>query len=91
MTGESWAEVIARPIIAEQPLAVLYFVSYILVTSIVLMNVVIAVLLEKMVTEDESDDEEGDDDDDGFDGQMTLAAQAGVARWFPTSARWATS
>ena len=44
MTGESWAEMVARPIMDEYASAALYFVSYILVTSIVLVNVVMFVV-----------------------------------------------
>ena len=74
MTGESWAEMVARPIMDEYASAALYFVSYILVTSIVLVNVVIAVLLEKMVEQDEDDDDE--DEDGGGGGALAPAGGA---------------
>lgn len=56
LTGESWAEMIARPLLlgSNPRIAVgpaLYFASFILVTQVVLVNVVIAVLLDKFVTE----------------------------------------
>mmetsp|Transcript_35322 Transcript_35322/g.42525 ORF Transcript_35322/g.42525 Transcript_35322/m.42525 type:complete len:824 (+) Transcript_35322:131-2602(+) len=57
MTGDSWAEAVARPIIDTYPHAAIFFVSYIILVGIVLVNVVIAVLLEKMV-------DSGDDEDD---------------------------
>eukprot|EP00854_Cymbomonas_tetramitiformis_P021669 gene21669-26063_t len=51
MTGDSWGE-IARPIIDEFPHAAIFFVTYILIANIVLVNVIIAALLEEMVGED---------------------------------------
>ena len=64
MTGESWAEMIARPLVDAYPLSSLYFVSYILIVGLVLINVVVAVLLEKMGGADEDEYEEGDKEDD---------------------------
>jgi len=51
LTGESWSEAVARPIIFAdgQVLASIYFVSYVIICGIVLVNVAVAVLLEKMV------------------------------------------
>jgi hypothetical protein len=51
LTGESWSEMVARPTIFGE-LSVsgsLFYVSYILVCGIVLINVVVAVLLDKMM------------------------------------------
>lgn len=63
MTGESWSEMIARPCIRKDgPLGSFYFVSYVLVTMFVLVNVVIAVLLEKLMG-----DVMGTDEDDTYD------------------------
>ncbi|KAK3263980.1 hypothetical protein CYMTET_27252 [Cymbomonas tetramitiformis] len=62
MSGDSWAEAIARPCVAEYPLASLYFVSYILVADLMLVNVVVAVLMEKFV--DTAGDEEENDAED---------------------------
>ena len=60
LTGESWSEAIARPLMEQSPMvAAFYFISFILINGIVLVNVVVAVLLEKMV-DDEDDDEEED-------------------------------
>merc|ERR1719482_2437952 len=61
LTGESWAEAIARPVFSDFDDAVglrrlgsaLFFVSYVIVTSFVLANVVVAVLLDKMQAPDE--------------------------------------
>ena len=61
MTGESWAEMVARPLVDAYPLSALYFISYILVVGLVLINVVVAVLLEKMGG---VDDEEPSDEDE---------------------------
>jgi len=57
LTGESWAEAVARPLIFGQSPRnafgpALFFTSFILVTQIVLVNVVVAVLLDKFVTDD---------------------------------------
>lgn len=56
LTGESWSEAVARPVIwnfFDKPLYALgcgfFFVSYVLITAFVLTNVVVAVLLDKMV------------------------------------------
>eukprot|EP00854_Cymbomonas_tetramitiformis_P010731 gene10731-12698_t len=67
MTGDSWATAIARPIIDEYPIAAIYFVSYILISNIMLVNVVIAVLLDKMVAPDEDDEDEDNGDDTSSD------------------------
>lgn len=67
LTGESWSEVITRPMLhttdVTQAAGVsLFFVSFNLVNGVVLINVVIAVLLEKMVDDEKHDApaEEGD-------------------------------
>jgi len=53
MTGESWAEAIARPVIYGYSTVAggFYFVSFVILTQMVLINVVVAVLLDKMVEE----------------------------------------
>ncbi len=57
LTGESWSEAIARPLIEQNDVSAFgvgfFFVSFILVNQIVLINVVVAVLLEKMVDDEE--------------------------------------
>eukprot|EP00322_Chrysochromulina_rotalis_P014988 CAMPEP_0115850898 /NCGR_PEP_ID=MMETSP0287-20121206/12201_1 /TAXON_ID=412157 /ORGANISM="Chrysochromulina rotalis, Strain UIO044" /LENGTH=435 /DNA_ID=CAMNT_0003304909 /DNA_START=25 /DNA_END=1332 /DNA_ORIENTATION=+ len=65
LTGESWSEAVARPLIFGQDdgrdapvwFNAIYFSSFIVITQIVLVNVVVAVLLDKFVTTDESDNE----------------------------------
>jgi hypothetical protein len=62
MTGESWSEAVARPLIfglyKNSAWTVgIFFVSFIILVQMVLINVVVAVLLDKFVT-DEPDDNE---------------------------------
>ena len=45
MTLESWSMGIARPVIAVYPYAWIYFVSYILMTSFLVMNIVVGIVL----------------------------------------------
>eukprot|EP00439_Symbiodinium_sp_Y106_P054225 s710_g7.t1 len=60
LTGESWSEMIARPLMFgyETPARFsgikvgVFFVSFLVVMQVILINVVVAVLLEKMVEED---------------------------------------
>ncbi|KAL1500500.1 hypothetical protein AB1Y20_013157 [Prymnesium parvum] len=49
LTGESWAEAVARPALfgGKEIAASVFFVSFVLVNTFVLINVVVAVLLEK--------------------------------------------
>jgi len=56
LTGESWSEVICRPLFhSNNPTtsmgAAFFFVSFVILNAVVLINVVVAVLLEKMVDE----------------------------------------
>lgn len=58
LTGESWSEVVTRPLLhttdPTQAIGVsFFFVSFNLVNGIVLINVAIAVLLEKMVDDED--------------------------------------
>jgi len=87
LTGESWSEAVARPLIfgtdsiyaeANAPwIASFYFVSFLMVNGIVLINVVVAVLLEKMVADDPDDDEEEEEEGEGDDAadQVTYVAE----------------
>ena len=55
-TGESWSEAVARPLLfgmfkANAWFVASFFVSFLLITQIVLANVVVAVLLDKFVGE----------------------------------------
>jgi len=61
LTGESWTEAIARPIIFGGPAQIwcsLFFVSFIIVNGFVLINVVVAVLLEKLAEPEPEDPDE---------------------------------
>jgi len=73
MTGDSWSEAVARPLIfglypSSAVVVGIYFTSFILLTQIILVNVVVAVLLDKFVAED---DKEGDKDANGELGDMS--------------------
>lgn len=48
MTLESWSMGIARPVIAEFPYAWLFFVSYILLSSFIVMNIVVGIVLNSI-------------------------------------------
>lgn len=45
MTLESWSMGIARPVIAVFPYAWMYFISFILVSSFIVMNVIVGVVV----------------------------------------------
>ena len=62
MTIESWSMGIARPVIAVFPFAWIYFVSYILITSFVVMNIVVGIVLNS-INESSSEDGESVNDD----------------------------
>uniref|UniRef100_A0A7S2BAX5 EF-hand domain-containing protein n=2 Tax=Haptolina brevifila TaxID=156173 RepID=A0A7S2BAX5_9EUKA len=58
MTGESWSEAIARPLLFgldsnNGVIVTLYYVSFILIMQFVLINVVVAVLLDKFVQDEQ--------------------------------------
>jgi len=70
LTGESWSEAVARPLIfgvdqknspsSNHVIASIFFVTFLMINSIVLINVVVAVLLEKMVDDPDKDEDESD-------------------------------
>jgi len=45
MTLESWSMGIARPVIAEFPFAWMYFISFILISSFIVMNVIVGIVV----------------------------------------------
>ena len=54
LTGDSWASGVARSLFKEgrtEPDVAFFFVSYILLAAVMLMNVVVAVLLGKLFSE----------------------------------------
>merc|ERR1712137_1338914 len=65
MTGESWSEAVVRPLVFglyknDATTFGIFFVSFIILTQIVLINVVVAVLLDNFVTSDPDVDAEVD-------------------------------
>jgi hypothetical protein len=60
LTGDSWSEAIGRPLMEMNWYSTMYFVSFILLNAVVLINVVVAVLLEKMVDETPEPSDEDD-------------------------------
>ena len=66
MTLESWSMGIARPVIEVHPYAWIYFVSYILFSSFVVMNIVVGIVLTSIsdcVKKEDSVKKEGSADD----------------------------
>ncbi len=56
MTLESWSMGIARPVIAEFPYAWVFFISYILISSFIVMNVVVGIVLTSIGDSCKNDD-----------------------------------
>jgi voltage-gated sodium channel len=50
MTLESWAEANVRPILAQQPLAWIFFVPFILIATFVVLNLFIGVIVDSIQT-----------------------------------------
>lgn len=48
MTGESWSEAIARPIMEEHPFSWIYFVSFIVIVSFVVLNMIIGIIVDSI-------------------------------------------
>lgn len=66
MTGEAWSEV-ARTVMSEQPLAWIFFVAYIVITTFTVLNLFIAVAVSAMEAQTARHPEPDED-------QPTLAA-----------------
>lgn len=71
LTGESWSEMVARPAIwyfsndwFRATASALFFVSFVLVTAYLLINVVVAVLLDKMSATEPEDEAPPEDPDE---------------------------
>jgi len=81
MTGESWSEAVARPLLfglyRDAFVVGIFFVSFIILTQIVLINVVVAVLLEKFVASDPEDDI---DEDVAVDARLSQMDDQEVSR-----------
>lgn len=80
LTGESWSEAVVRPLLHsphsfQNVCTAAYFVSFVLIAAIILINVVVAVLLEKMVdTEAPVEDRDWEGSEDGGDDDNTKVA-----------------
>lgn len=48
MTGESWSEAVARPIMRIYPYAWIYFISYMIIASFIVLNMVIGVIVDSI-------------------------------------------
>lgn len=48
MTGESWSEAVARPIMRIYPYAWIYFISYMIIVSFIVLNMVIGVIVDSI-------------------------------------------
>jgi len=64
LTGESWSEAVARPVLMAQDAgthitAALFYMSYVIICGIILVNVAVAVLLEKMVDVEQPEEVDG--------------------------------
>merc|ERR1712039_141749 len=70
LTGDSWSEAVVRPIFQffdnplDQFFAGIFFMTFIMLNALVLINVVVAVLLDKMPKDDDDKDEDGEGDND---------------------------
>lgn len=48
MTGESWSEAVARQIMEEHPFSWIYFVSFIVIVSFVVLNMIIGIIVDSI-------------------------------------------
>lgn len=48
MTAESWSEAVARPIMQIYPYAWIYFISYMIIVSFIVLNMVIGVIVDSI-------------------------------------------
>ncbi|WP_084715740.1 ion transporter [Virgibacillus sp. SK37] len=53
VTFESWASQVARPVMSEVPWAWVYFVSFIIIGALVILNLIVAVILSYLGQEEE--------------------------------------
>lgn len=77
MTGDSWSEGVARPLLHGPDLLLnlatgVYFTSYQLLCAIILINVVVAVLLQKMCEEQGAPPALLGEEDEGASSQSSL-------------------
>jgi len=48
-TGDSWASGVARPVVAHKPVLALFFVGYVAVINICVLNVIVAIMVENVM------------------------------------------
>ena len=60
MTLESWSMGIARPVIAVYPYAWIYFVSYVILSSFIIMNVVVGIIVAGISDSENNNNDTGD-------------------------------
>lgn len=48
MTGDSWSESIARPVMRSYPYAWIYFISFIIIVSFIVLNIIIGVIIDNI-------------------------------------------
>ncbi|WP_053361181.1 ion transporter [Bacillus sp. FJAT-27251] len=58
VTFESWASQVARPVMNEIPWSWIYFVSFIIIGALVILNLVVAVILSYLGQEDDANRDE---------------------------------
>jgi len=92
LTGESWAEAIARPILfgweeygsMSVLLGSLYWLTFTFANTFILFNVFVAVLLDKMMAADQpkptDDDDEDEDEADEHTATSALSPKSGGSR-----------
>jgi len=88
LTGESWSEAVARPLLMGESVidafgVAFFFVSFTLINGLVLINVVVAVLLEKMVDDEPAEEADADaalEDEEEDDAAVEEPAANGHAK-----------
>ena len=82
MTGESWSEAVARPLVfglySSATVVGIFYVSFIILTQLVLTNVVVAVLLDNFVTDGTGDDKKKDAEGSAGAASHMVSAAAGA-------------
>ena len=95
LTGESWAEMVARPLLFGRPeensswsvfAVAFYFTSFILLHQIVLVNVVVAVLLDKFVEPEDKQEDKSEAEEITAVLDLNSSCHSGAAATSPPSA-----
>ncbi|CAJ1437154.1 unnamed protein product [Effrenium voratum] len=103
LTCESWAEAIARPLLHCNSVSdafgvAFFFVSFVIVNGVVLINVVVAVLLEKMVDDDDKkeahgkkhEEEENEDEEEEEEEKESKEEAAALADFKDSQPMWSS-